>query len=66
MDFELPYTKEQENFRSEVKAWIAENVPADMRDPIDPEHFTEDMKQFWRGKHQDLAAKEWLYPTFPT
>ena len=66
MDFELPYTEEQEKFRAEVKSWIADNVPDNMRDTIDPENFTEDMKQFWRGKHQDLAAKGWLYPTYPT
>jgi len=66
MNFELPYTEQQEQFRSEVKNWIAENVPNDMRNTIDPEHFTEDMKQFWRGKHQELATKGWLYPTYPT
>ena len=43
MDFELPYTEEQEKFRAEVKSWIADNVPDNMRDTIDPENFTEDL-----------------------
>lgn len=37
MDFALPYTKEQEQFRQEVRAWLAENVDEDMKEPVDPE-----------------------------
>ena len=29
MDFD--FTQEQERFRQEVRAWLAENVPADLR-----------------------------------
>ena len=65
MDFSLPYTEEQQRFRLEVRAWIEENIPEEKRDPIDNRDFDEEMFHFWRQKHKDLAAKGWLYPTFP-
>ena len=65
MDFTLPYTEEQERFRKEVRAWLEENVPEEMKDPIDGRDFTEEMHTWWRGTHQKLAAKGWLNSTFP-
>lgn len=65
MDFAIPYTPEQDRFREEVKAWIGENVPEDMKEPIDGREFTEEQFRFWKGKHRELAAKGWLYPTQP-
>ena len=41
------------------------NVPEDMKDPIDGREFSKERYLFWRGKHQELAAKGWLFPTFP-
>ena len=67
MDFALPYTEEQERFRQEVRAWLEENVDADMKEPIDPEmDFTDELGEYWREKYKEIAAKGWLYPTFPT
>lgn len=66
MDFEVPYTEEQQTFRTEVQAWVQANVPDDMREPTDPQNFTKEQYLFWRGKHKELAAKGWLYPTYPT
>ena len=67
MDFALPYTEEQERFRQEVRAWLAENVDEDMKEPIDPEmDFTDELGEYWREKYREIAAKGWLYPTFPT
>ena len=66
MDFALPYTEEQERFRQEVRAWLEENIPEYMKDPIDGRDFTEEQYWFWREKHKELAAKGWLFPTFPT
>ena len=37
MDFALPYTPEQEEFRKEVRAWLEENVPEEMQEPVRPE-----------------------------
>ena len=31
MDFEVTYTPEQEAFRTEVRAWLATNIPEDQR-----------------------------------
>lgn len=65
MDFTILYSQEQEEFRKEVRAWIENNVPENMRMPIDPRDFTDEQYLFWRERHQELAEKGWLYPTFP-
>jgi alkylation response protein AidB-like acyl-CoA dehydrogenase len=65
MEFITLYTEEQERFRKEVHTWLEENVPEKMKEPIDLLDFSEEHYQFWRGKHQELAAKGWLYPTYP-
>jgi hypothetical protein len=65
MDFITPYTEEQEQFRTEVRAWMEKNVPEKMKEPIDLRDFSGEHFEFWRGKHQELAAKGWLYPTYP-
>jgi len=65
MDFASPYSEEQQRFRQEVRTWLEENIPENMIHPVDPRDFTEEMYIFWRGKHQEMAAKGWLYPTFP-
>ncbi len=72
MDFAMQYTEQQERFRQEVRTWIEENIPERMKAPIDPEVLTEgapgadsEMYWFWRGKHKELAAKGWLYPSHP-
>ena len=36
MDFEVTYTPEQEAFRGEVQAWLADNIPEGLTQPIDP------------------------------
>ncbi|MBI4299307.1 MAG: acyl-CoA dehydrogenase family protein [Chloroflexi bacterium] len=67
MDFRYHYTKEQEEFRKEVRDWLKANVPDEMRSRHGgsfqdlPEH----VYKFWREKHKVLAAKGWLYPTYP-
>ncbi len=72
MDFSTYYTEEQERFRAEVRTWLDANIPEDKKAPIDPESLTEgdagalaDLYWFWRDKHKELAAKGWLYPTYP-
>jgi len=66
MNFSTPYTEEQQAFRAEVQAWVQANVPDDMREPTDPQDFSKEQYLFWREKHQELATKGWLYPTYPT
>ena len=65
MDFSLPYTAEQEKFRTEVREWLEGNIPAEMRNPVDMRDFSKEQYLFWREKHRELAQKGWLYPTFP-
>ncbi len=67
MDFALHYTPMQEEFRKEVRKWIKDNVPDNMRmsvdERVDP---TPEQAAFWKVKHQELAKKGWLHPTYPT
>ena len=65
MDFSLPYTEEQEQFRQEVRAWLEENIPEERKDPIDPRNRTSEDYQWWLEKRKEIAKKGWLYPTFP-
>jgi len=65
MDFSLPYTPEQEEFRKEVRDWLEANVPEEMKEPVDQNHFTAEMYWWWREKHKEMATKGWLEPTYP-
>jgi len=64
MDFAVPYTEEQELFRKEVRVWLDENSPESMKIPIDPNHVTHKMHDYWSKKHIELGVKGWLYPTY--
>jgi hypothetical protein len=44
MDFAIAYTEEQQQFRQEVKDWIAKNVPEEMKEPVDSRDFTEEQR----------------------
>ena len=65
MDFSLPYTEEQEQFRQEIRTWLEQNIPEEMKNPVDERDLTEEMYWWWREKHKELAAKGWLFPTYP-
>ncbi len=65
MDFALAHTEEQERFRKEVRAWLEENIPEEMKDPIDPRDRTSKDYQWWFEKRKEIARKGWWYPTFP-
>lgn len=65
MNFEYPYSEEQENFRKEVRSWLQKNIPEEMQSPIDPAEFSKEMYDFWCTQHKELGAKGWLHPTFP-
>ena len=65
MDFAtMAYTEEQERFRKEVRAWLGENVPEDMKDPIDGDDFTYDQYLFYRELWKKMGEKGWLFPTY--
>ena len=65
MDFKYQYTQEQEDFRQEVRSWLEENVPVEMKAPVDRLDLTEEHHRFWRETHQKIGEKGWLYPTYP-
>ena len=65
MDFAYQYTEEQEEFRKDVRSWLAANVPDDMRAPVDRMELSEKQYWFWRDMHKKLADKGWLFPTYP-
>jgi hypothetical protein len=66
MDFKYHYTEEQEAFRKEVREWLEQNVPENMRAPVDRLDLSDEQYHFWKDMHQQLAAKGWLHPTYPT
>jgi alkylation response protein AidB-like acyl-CoA dehydrogenase len=63
MDFVHHYTPKQESFRAEVRAWLDENVPDTMTDPMDPNDLTPEQYAFGRELAKKLAKKGWLAPT---
>ncbi len=64
MDFTIQYTKEQEDFRKEVRAWLEQNAvcPSEWG-PIPPEtdHYTDEMKQWGLEFTRKLGEKGWLF-----
>ena len=66
MDFEFRYTAEQDSFRQEVRSWLDENVPADMKKPLDSAHTDRETFHWIKDFRKKLGAKGWLYPTWPT
>ncbi len=66
MDFKLSYSTEQEDFRKEVREWLKTNIPENMKSPVDRLDMTDELYKFWREMHMQLAAKGWLFPTYPT
>ncbi len=65
MDFEVTYTPEQEAFRTEVRAWLAANIPEGLEQPVDPGDLSLAQYQKLRELGRRLGAKGWLYPTYP-
>ena len=66
MDFGIAYTKEQETYRKEVRAWLEANVPKEMRLPVDEEKdYTPEMHEWRKQFNKKLGARGWLFPTYP-
>ncbi len=65
MDFEPRYTQEQEDFRQEVRDWLAGNLPPDIEHTPDPIDLSYDQYQLRRDLGRKLGAKGWLWPTAP-
>ncbi len=60
---DLTFTPEEEAFRAEVRAWIHQAMPEDMRKKADGEgHFTPEDSAIW---HRILFDKGWVAPHWP-
>ncbi len=59
----LTFTEEEEAFRQEVRAWIQEAMPPEMREKASGEgHFTPEDSAEW---HRVLYEKGWVAPHWP-
>ncbi|MCL0044384.1 acyl-CoA dehydrogenase family protein [Dehalococcoidia bacterium] len=65
MNFALEYTYEQEVFRQEVRTWLAQNIPENLVNPVDPKDLTYEQYQKRRTLGRAMGSKGWLWPTAP-
>jgi alkylation response protein AidB-like acyl-CoA dehydrogenase len=60
---DLNYSPEELAFRDEVRGWLKDNLPADLRRKgTDGEHYTKEDLLRW---HKILAKKGWVAPAWP-
>jgi alkylation response protein AidB-like acyl-CoA dehydrogenase len=64
MDFAVHYTSEQEEFRRQVKAWLDDNVPAELVDSSEHDEPPERYR-LRRQLGRRLGQRGWLYPLGP-
>jgi hypothetical protein len=65
MDFSIEYTKNQEEFAEEVRAWLEENIPKDLLNPRNILNMSREQWQKRRELSRKLGEKGWLYPSYP-
>jgi len=65
MDFSTEYTREQEEFAKEVRAWLDENTPNDLIFTRDAQKMSYEQFQKHRDFARKLGVKGWLYPSYP-
>jgi alkylation response protein AidB-like acyl-CoA dehydrogenase len=65
MDFLMHYTAAQEEFRREIKAWIRENYPSQLRQCFCYEDMNENVFALVREFRRKLGQKGWLAPLYP-
>jgi alkylation response protein AidB-like acyl-CoA dehydrogenase len=60
---DLGYSTEETSFRNEVRGWLADNLPADLREKVLAyQHLSKEDLVRW---HKILAAKGWAVPHWP-
>src|SRR4030095_15888381 len=60
---DLNYSAEELAFRDEVRGWVADHLPPDLRDKVVRyQHLSKDDLLRW---HRILAAKGWIAPAWP-
>ena len=65
MDFDTHYTEEQEDFRTQVKAWLEENAPKGLDIPPDGRPLKPETQRQVRAFQRMLGTKGWLAPSWP-
>jgi alkylation response protein AidB-like acyl-CoA dehydrogenase len=60
---DLSYSPDEQAFRDEVRAWLAGNLPDDLRDKI--QNYEELTKEEMLRWHRILARKGWVAPAWP-
>ena len=61
---DLAFTPEEQNFREEVRAWVAANLPKDVSQKVhNALHLTREDQQNWQ---KTLGKKGWLGYAWPT
>ena len=63
MDFEPRYTTEQQEFRTEVREWLAEVLPDGLEFPADSNDLSYSGYLKLRELGRSLGEKGWLWPT---
>jgi alkylation response protein AidB-like acyl-CoA dehydrogenase len=69
MDFEVQDTPAQAEFRAEVRAWLAENIPAGLEfkgDSNGLKPMGEEEYEFRRALAHKMGERGWLFPVYPT
>jgi alkylation response protein AidB-like acyl-CoA dehydrogenase len=62
-EVDLNYTPEEEEFRTEVRAWLRVALPAELRERVEQgEHVTREQIEGWQ---KILFAKGWGAPSWP-
>jgi alkylation response protein AidB-like acyl-CoA dehydrogenase len=61
---DLNYSPEETAFRDEVRAWLSDNLPADLRDKV--VNYQALGKEDLLRWHKILAQKGWVAPAWPT
>ena len=65
MDFEFHYTKQHEEFRNEVRAFIEENALKEPIVPVDNMKMSVELYNKSRELQRKLGAKGWFAPAYP-
>ena len=65
MNFELTYSKEQDEFRTEVRDWLEREVPASLRQRATSVDESARQYEDRRALGRRLGERGWLYPSFP-
>src|SRR3954447_2540566 len=65
MNFELTYSREQDEFRTEVRDWFEREVPHSLRRRATSVEESQEQYEERRALGLKLGERGWLYPNFP-